>query len=279
MSLKATLRTWLERIAPGPTQVLQAIRARRHVNRLQRAWGITAINERYVAARGATVIGGPFKGLKFGGKTTWSNLVSKLVGAYELELNEHLERLFQNEYQTAVDVGCADGYFAIGMALRLPRTTVYPFDLDPMAQRVVRAMAAGNGVADRVHVRGRCDPPVLQSLITGRRSLVFSDCEGYEMILMDPAAVPALRDADIVIEFHDDIVPGVTDAVLSRFQRTHEIERIFPSPRRASDFPSLDFLGAADAEKVLSENRSPGQSWGVLTARSSNETASGNHPL
>jgi hypothetical protein len=51
-----------------------------------------------------------------------------------------------------IDVGCAEGYYAVGMARRMPATRVLAFDLDLNTQRVCTELIAKNKVTDRVTV-------------------------------------------------------------------------------------------------------------------------------
>jgi hypothetical protein len=258
-------RALFERTFPGWFQTVQAIRARRYVNRLQSEWGIQTLTDEFVKRFGTTVRHGPFSGMAFTERSTWTNLASKLLGVYEAELHAALARVLSNQYETIVDVGCADGYYAVGLARCLCGSKTHAFDIDPLARRVVREMARLNGVADRVVVRGACTPARLQRTLRGR-SFVLSDCEGYEMQLLDPALVPALKHADMIVEFHEDVSHGVTETICSRLNATHEI-RVEPQQASARDLPELAYLNRDDADRLLDERRVAGQCWGIFVAR------------
>ena len=89
----------------------------------------------------------------------------KLVGSYEAELHGVIEQIVATDYQVVVDVGCAEGYYANGLARRLPSARVYAFDTDPEARHLCEAMAALNGVEKRVIVGGKCEPDDLNALL------------------------------------------------------------------------------------------------------------------
>ncbi|MBP0574360.1 50S ribosomal protein L11 methyltransferase, partial [Mycobacterium tuberculosis] len=75
-----------------------------------------------------------------------------------------------------VDVGCAEGFYAVGMALRLPSLMVRAFDIDAAAQQMAKGLAQLNGVADRVQVCGACEHGGLQQLLSGaNRPLLLVD--------------------------------------------------------------------------------------------------------
>ena len=147
----------------------------------------------------------------------------KLLGSYEAELSEHLEQLFQNDYTAFVDIGCADGYFAVGFAVRNPDRIVYAFDVDAKARELCRNLANQNGVSDRVRVRSKCDGEILAGLDLGARALILSDCEGYELELFTDLIVDRLANHDFLIEVHDFINIDTRDTLAKRFHATHHL--------------------------------------------------------
>src|SRR5262249_39474913 len=137
-----------------------------------------------------------------------SMLAPKLVGSYETEIQPFVRRILQTDYRALLDVGCAEGYYAVGFAARMPLVHVYAFDIDPEARRLCAELAQKNGVLDRIDIRERCDPEALRYLpITG--ALIVSDCEGYEQDLLRPDLVPDLRFADVLVELHEGLIPGI----------------------------------------------------------------------
>jgi hypothetical protein len=87
-------------------------------------------------------------------------------------------------------------------------------------------------------VRGKCEPTDLYAVLAGtKQSVIICDAEGYEEKLLDPLALPALADATILVELHDFIVPGITEALKARFSGTHDIEHIRQQPRSRKQFP------------------------------------------
>ena len=65
------------------------------------------------------VLTGIFKGLKYPELTAYgSALYPKLIGSYEKELCPTLARLLEKNYSEIIDTGCAEGYYAVGLALK-----------------------------------------------------------------------------------------------------------------------------------------------------------------
>jgi hypothetical protein len=194
-----------------------------------------------------------------------SALCPKLLGCYECELAEVMARILETPYATIVDVGCAEGYYAVGLALRMPEARVYAFDTDARARELCEEMARSNGVADRVVVGGMCDPERLRELPLAS-ALLISDCEGYELELLRPDLVPGLRQCDVLVELHDGRDPRITPALRERFAATHEIAWIASVERDPAQYPALQFLRPAERTLAVCEFRSP-QKWAFMTVR------------
>lgn len=221
----------------------------------------------YESAGGLTVQGGVFAGMRYIRIPANHGFIPKLLGFYEEELHPVWQTLAQTPYDRMINVGSAEGYYAVGFALKQPRLTVYTFDSEPREQAMCREMTRINGVESRVHVGGYCDAPTLQRLIEGK-TLILSDREGCEYDLLDPARVPALTYADMLVEVHDfggDTRIG--NALQARFAGTHDFQRVISRVRRADDYPLLSVLPDAQARDFAVLERDVEQHWFVFRAR------------
>jgi hypothetical protein len=187
---------------------------------------------------GCAVRQGPFAGMRYVHMSQGSAYIPKLLGIYERELTPAVEAIIARQPRFVVDVGAAEGYYAVGLARRLPQTRVVAFELETKGQAALREMAAINGVSGRVEVRGKCEPDDLAAALAGESSaVVVCDVEGCEQHLLDPGAVPALRHTAILVELHDFIVPKITEALKQRFEETHCIAHVWQEPRLRDEFP------------------------------------------
>jgi hypothetical protein len=212
------------------------------------------------------VLSGPFQGMRFIPFASGSGLLPKIVGSYELEIHPAVAASLRRGYRRIVNVGCGEGYYAVGYARALPGATVHAFDLDILARRRVQTLARLNGVAGRVRTAARCGLEDLQAL-SGRGSLVFSDCEGCEKELLDPALAPALAEADILVEIHDFIDPSISATLARRFQATHEIEVFSMQERDGFHLPPLDGLLPEQRHFAVWEGRPAGMQWAWMRPR------------
>ncbi len=190
------------------------------------------------AKTGQSVASGPFVGMKYVNDSHGSAYIPKLLGLYELELRDCIRQIVALQPDVIVDCGAAEGYYAVGLAMRCPGAAVVAFELEDGAREGLRAMARLNGVEDRVDIRGRCDASHLQRcLAEGATPVVVCDVEGGEDEILDPGRAPALARASILVELHDFLVPGLRDRLSQRFSPSHDITSILQEPRLVRDFP------------------------------------------
>ena len=215
---------------------------------------------------GVAVRAGPFAGMTYLPQTYGSLLPPKLLGCYEAELHGVVERVVANGYSTIVNIGCGEGYYAVGLARRMPAARVFAFDRAPEAQTMCRQLAEANAVADRVSVAGACGPAELRGLARPG-TLIFCDCEGCEDALLNPATVPELAQCDVVVELHDFRDPTLSQRVTARFAGTHHIERIDHHGRDPYAIPELRALHQLDQLLAVYEGRPGPTPWAWMTTR------------
>jgi|DewCreStandDraft_4_1066084.scaffolds.fasta_scaffold00110_9 hypothetical protein len=235
------------------------------------------VTRELVRVVGARCAAGPFRGMVLPEASSWGDgdLAPKILGAYECELHPALERAFARAPELVVNVGCAEGYYAVGAALRLPGCTVHAFDLDEAALGVCAAAARLNGVAERIRLERRCEPGRLVELLGTRpNALVLLDCEGYERELITERTLPALAAADLIVECHDFVDPGVTDRLAALLRPTHEVEILREGGRDPAAWPVLHALGSLDRWLVVCEFRPSLMRWIVARPRADRRAAS-----
>jgi len=210
------------------------------------------------------VIGGPFEGTRLGIASAWGGLPARLAGTYECEISNVLLELLDRGPTRVLDLGAADGYYAVGIARRYPELEVVAFEIDPNARRLLRSAAERNHVPN-LTVKGRVTSSVLRREARAG-SLVLCDLEGYEADLLDPILVPDLMRAMMLVELHEFAVPGVGSLITDRFGESHGIRVISARDRTRQDYDHLlGRLSVADAVAAVDEGRPlPRMSWAVL---------------
>lgn len=217
------------------------------------------------------IVGGPFVGLRHPGRSVGSERWPKQLGTYECELAPLLPRLDQAGFRTVINVGSAEGYYAVGLARRWPPARVIAFELDPTGRDLTAENARINGVADRIEIRAAANPESLvAALRDDSRGLLLMDVEGAEDELLDGPVLPALRDYHVLVELHDIRRERLGERLRARFAATHRIEEIVTRPRRFSDFtyppnPLLRAYLLRQLIRISDELRGAPMRWFYLT--------------
>ncbi len=208
-------------------------------------WRSQVLANTFIARHGARILTGPFAGMDYVQRATEGSLIARLLGTYESELHPHFAALAAQGLDTVIDVGCAEGYYAVGLARAMPQVTVHAHDISETARETCAALAARNGVSERVIVGGEFGPQDFAAH-AGRRVLVLVDAEGAEVDILQP--VPALAGMNIIVETHDIYRPGALATLMERFSPTHDIVRVdqqpktFDMPWWLRELPHLDQL-------------------------------------
>jgi hypothetical protein len=215
---------------------------------------------------GPLVLGGPFAGMSFVAQVAEGCCVPKLLGCYEAELHPYIEQAILRDYARVLNIGVAEGYYAVGLARRLPRAKVFAFDLDQQAQRTCAAVAQANGVSEHVQVAGLFRGEDFQRYAQ-QRTLLVCDIEGAERELLDPDAYPALRQMDIIVELHDCFIPELSSRIPERFRASHDVTLVKQAGRALSLPPLFDKLSHLDQLLAVWEWRTGPTPWAVMIAR------------
>jgi len=247
---------------------LAASRAISYERQFRAARGVPKVARKVSATLGRSVAAGPFSGLLLPEdfEESIASPVAKLAGVYEHQLQDALEQVIATGPICVANVGCADGYYAVGLALRLPGAEVLAYDIAKEARVMTSRLAQQNGVASRVHVFGRC------RAFKSQTQLIVCDIEGGEDALLNPSRVPS-RSA-LLVETHDHVVPGVTADLIRRFAPTHDVNVIHHGSSAVP--PSLEWLSAEELAIAMDEMRGQAdQSWLVMTPQPYNRETAG----
>ena len=201
-----------------------------------------------------TVRNGPFKGMRYpSAESSGSVLFPKLLGSYERELHPVIEQMQQ--YRDIHDVGCAEGYYLIGLGMLNRNAVLTGYDTNPRARDLCMKMATLNGVDARLSVKEWCDG---QFTFPYGGGLIVCDVEGYEAQLFTKDI-----DADVLIEIHDAKDASIRTKVEAAF-RGRRIEFIPAIPD--ADKPDANFRELGDYSReqqtiLLAEERSRSTGW------------------
>lgn len=206
------------------------------VLRFMAKWRCHVLNQTLISLQGTTVQGGLFAGMDYSSEATEGSLSARLLGVYEAGLQPHIRRIVERGVDCVIDLGCAEGYYAVGLARAFPHLSVHARDISERARTYCAELAARNGVAERVIIGGEFQATDFEAF-AGRRVLAIVDVEGAEVDILRPDLSPALTRMSLIVETHDVSRPGALKTIRSRFETTHEITLVeqtheLPDPPR-----------------------------------------------
>jgi hypothetical protein len=244
-----------------------ADRARRYERAVRLGAGTPALARRLAdPGRSTRVVAGPLAGLRLlnDAYADIDAMPAKILGTYELELADVVSRVIARGTRLFVDIGCADGYYAVGLAVAQPTMLVEAYDIAPSARRLCRRTAVLNGCEQRVVVRGRFSAARLEALDM-EDALLLCDIEGAERRLFDRTLVRLLARTDVLIEVHESVVPGAREHLVALFSATHAAARIPRLARLSPQLPSLAGFSDDERRLAVSELRTGDVDWLYLT--------------
>jgi hypothetical protein len=207
-----------------------------------------------------TVKNGPFKGMIYPEyNSSGSALIPKLLGSYERELHTNLLELCKNDYQTIINIGCGEGYYAIGLGLLKPNATIIAYDINAQARALCNKMAELNGIENRVSVKENFNIQDLKNIEKEKSVLIICDCEGFEKNIFTIENLDAYVNCDIIIETHDFIDIEISSYIKKLFKETHLLNSIYSiddiQKALTYNYKELEHLTLIEKKNYLSENR------------------------
>ncbi len=208
---------------------------------------------------------GPFEGMKYLSQAHGSRLLPKITGCYESAIQPWLVESFKKPYSKAIVIGCAEGYYAVGLAYKMPELSVLAYDQSETAQLLCQDLSQMNGVAGRIEIKNKCSQAEL-NIHAGKNTLIICDIEGGEKSLLDMEAAKTLQYSDLIVETHDCVEEGITQTLVERFLDTHKIEIVYDHPVQLQEYKILQDASQQDREFIINEHRPKGMCWLRLTA-------------
>lgn len=206
-----------------------------------------------------TVYSGPFKGLKML-PSTHGDICSKLLGLYENELHEALYNTMKWIPDIIVNVGCADGYYGLGLAKLLPNCKTYLIDINQDALLNAINSAKLNNL-NNCFFDIQSNPSDVENLIKDySKPFLVVDIEGHEKEFLDFKNLPSLYKSVVLVEVHDFVDKNIFIDLTNQFMHTHNIKCI----NQGAKNPFFDLLSDIPDDykfAICSEGRPSSMRW------------------
>jgi hypothetical protein len=218
------------------------------------------------------VLAGPFKGLKYPSvKAFGSAIYPKIVGSYESFLNPVIEKAIEMEFSDVIQIGSAEGYFTIGLSMRMPNSRIRSYEIDSKARKYQQAMAEYNGIGSQLEILELCTEKTLAEAKFDRSGLVICDCEGCEKTMFSLVNKENLKNWYLIIETHSMNDLTIPEVLRKHFSETHEIKTILSEDDfvKAGTFmiPEMKGLDIATRKRLITEYRENIQEYLILSPK------------
>ena len=186
------------------------------------------LDHEFLRKNGRFVKAGPFRGMELLTWTAWGigSTAPKILGIYEKEILDLFEQGYFANRSTFVDIGAADGYYAIGVLVARIFSQTIAYEASPHGRQALRATAELNGVTQNLVINGA--PPVDLAADLSKQAVVLDDAvilcdiEGGEFQLFNQETLPKLSTAHILIELHDqDTERSKSVTIQDRLRNSH----------------------------------------------------------
>ena len=210
---------------------------------------------------------GIFEGLNYDVPSICSARAPKIIGSYEAELTASLLQLMALNPKRVINIGSAEGYYAVGLAYKYINLEVIAVDPSIQAEKYLKQLSIQNNVQERVKFIRYLSFDALDKLIIKSQTLLLVDCEGSEIGYLNPQRVPNLKYCNILVETHDFVHPSITQNLIGRFEKTHTIETISQQNRDHRNFPISANLTVDIGNKLINEKRPSSIKWLLMKSK------------
>ena len=152
---------------------------------------------------------GIFKGFRLSKDVFWGekDLGSKVLGLYELEIQQLLSSIQKKKKKSMlVDVGGADGFYAVGSLVNNTFDQCICFELTKQGRASIKRTAYDNSVTDRLKIFGEANVNSFLSVLSSDVDLldcvILIDIEGGEYDLLTDKVLNELKQTEVIIEIH-----------------------------------------------------------------------------
>ncbi len=220
-----------------------------------------------------TVAYGPFRGMKLPAKSWWGSFdrTGKILGTYERQVMDYIAALKIGPQDVFIDIGAADGYFAVGALKGGLFDKVIAFEQAPQGRASLADVAELNGVT--LDIRETADATSLDKLVKEHPTgVVLIDIEGAEFQFLDDTVLQILRKHHVIIELHRTNQPegkAKRAALIDRASAFFDHTSLHQAPIPIGSFPELAQFNDDHRLLAFSENRLDAMEWLTLTPKTS----------
>ncbi len=218
---------------------------------------------------------GTFKGMLLGEEVWWDpySRINQVLGTYEAHVLKHLISFSDKGSSRFIDIGAADGYFAVGMAYSGVYDDVHAFEISEDGQRAIRQNSLSNGCSEKIQIFSEANTTsIANALADGKLASILIDIEGFEYKLLDDEMLGLLKNHFVICELHPWLIEKGYDmerSLAARALKYFNVDIIQRDDYNPNCFSELKDLTDEERLIAVGEGRHKNMSWMVLTPKPS----------
>ncbi len=194
----------------------------------------------------------------------------QILGSYEEHIIHLLKEFSGDRYSQFIDIGAADGFFAVGVVRSQIYSNSIAFEISEKGRETIKRCAKLNNVSTDVEVKGLADLESLHEAVSNKSSVVMIDIEGGEYDLLSGEVLAVLKECCVICELHPWLIP---DGDQKQEKLINACENLFETRvirRNSYDPNKIARLNCySDEQRLLAmgEGRHRNMNWLVLTPK------------
>ena len=213
---------------------------------------------------------GIFKNLKMNHDISWGrgDIASKIYGFYENKIQQKLKDI---NNPILIDIGAADGFFAIGSLKSKICEFCYAFEETKKSRENLSKTAKINNVQKKLSIIGKVTKDnfftLLPSKINFSEVTILCDIEGGEFDFFSDEILATTRYSNIIIEIHKNHNKNLEIDLLERVKKYFDVSIIIDNDKNFESVSELHALNDIDRNLICSEGRSYIGKWWHLSPK------------
>ena len=213
---------------------------------------------------------GIFKNLKMNHEISWGrgDIASKIYGFYENKIQQKLKDI---NNPILIDIGAADGFFAIGSLKSKICEFCYAFEETKKSRENLSKTAKINNVQNKLSIIGKVTKDnfftLLPSKINFSEVTILCDIEGGEFDFFSDEILATIRCSNIIIEIHKNHNKNLEIDLLERVKKYFDVSIIIDNDKNFESVSELHALNDIDRNLICSEGRSYIGKWWHLSPK------------
>jgi len=196
------------------------------------------------------------------------DIASKIYGFYENKIQQKLKDI---NNPILIDIGAADGFFAIGSLKSKICEFCYAFEETKKSRENLSKTAKINNVQNKLSIIGKVTKDnfftLLPSKINFSEVTILCDIEGGEFDFFSDEILATIRCSNIIIEIHKNHNKNLEIDLLERVKKYFDVSIIIDNDKNFESVSELHALNDIDRNLICSEGRSYIGKWWHLSPK------------